>query len=75
MSNAYKSKKAVEINQPPFALSEPTGYYPEAGLKFDAIGRSGEWNHIPDVADAGDHHQKTFKAQAKAGMWYITKFP
>ena len=30
MSNAYKSKKAAEFNQPPFASSEPTGHYIES---------------------------------------------
>jgi len=27
VSNAYKRKKAVEINQPPFGLSEQMGHY------------------------------------------------
>ena len=42
-------------------------------LEFDAAWRSRKRNHVPDVADTGDHHQKALKPQAKAAVGYTAE--
>jgi hypothetical protein len=34
-------------------------------LKLQMFWRTGKGNDIPDIRDAGDHHEKTLESQAK----------